>query len=362
MSVNALNGYAPIRCDWVADPKYLGLSMGAGGALLFLRLMADLSKFDARVRGAIVGQSGELWNVQDAILAVAEREVESQGHLEDEALELAGRWLYDLRDAGMVAFGSDQAILVVSAYNRDCSFNRRDKSRFLARVEGSASEMRADGSAGYGGPVACAGGTWDEAAMGDGLRPRRHVMSSRSAAAPAAGSAPPPSMGAEDGNGSPSVMALSVGGKGGVYPEFPVSKQRTNHQSHQIKEHSSKPSNHQSAREDAMGEGGGAEPAAGEFHRRIWDADLVSACEFACRQRDLIFRRTVLARARTYGEQVVREAAEYVADQFRDGGSGIEFTDPRTGQKIGGPILWKRIKDIHEARQACRRIGQKVGF
>lgn len=154
---------------------------------------------------------------------------------------------------------------------------------------------------------------------------------------------------------------MAMGGKGGVYSELTESKQRPNQQT---KVQTPNPNQSQSARRaDAMGgEQGGHDGAAGDFHRRIWEADIVSACEFACRQRGQAFTRTVLDRVKRYGERVVREAAEYVAEQFRDCPHTITFRDD-SGRTIGGPMLWGRIVTIAGARAACAELARKpIGF
>jgi hypothetical protein len=346
--MNALNGYQQLRCDWVEDEGFARLSIGAIGTLLFLRLMADRSKFEARIRGAITCETGH-WTAEDAILAVAAREAEAQEHSDSEALELAGKWVYDLREAGMLRFGSEKAVLIVEAYNRDCSGTRRDKSRFLARVEGGGTLDPSGETPGRGAVVAFAGGTWDEAHGMHGSRPRGF----QSGTAPAgAGRSLSPPLGAEDGIGGSSPM----GGKGGLYPGLTESKQSPNQQT---KVQTPNP-NQSGRRADAMGGEDNERPAPGDFHARIWNADIVTACEFACQQRGIAFRRTVLARVKQYGEQIVREAAEYVANQFRDCPHTITAKDEQD-RTIGGPMMWGKIAEIAEARRACAALG-KVGF
>ncbi len=249
--MNSLNGYQQLRCDWVADDGYLLLSHGAGGALLFLRLMADRSRFESRIFGAICGEH-DLWTAEDAILAIAEREVMAGELDQDSALQMAGKWVYDLRDAGMVSFGSDQAILIVQAYCRDMGQAQRNKARYglgegQGTVDVSRAEKRQGGAAGRGGA----------SFQGNVQRPR---VSAGQWPRPAAAAASSPPVGAEDGNGGRTME--TVGGKGGLYSAGANQTKLQTKLQTQSQRQTPYPNQTIGGREDAVGGGEDAAAAA----------------------------------------------------------------------------------------------------
>ncbi len=69
-----------------------------------------------------------------------------------------------------------------------------------------------------------------------------------------------------------------------------------------------------------------------------------------------------MARVKEHGERTVREALEYVANQFRECPHTITAKDDQK-RPIGGPLLWSKINDIVEARRACQELASgRVGF
>lgn len=334
--MNALNGYQQLRAEKVVDDGYCLLSMGAGGALLFLRLKADESRFVARIAGAIQGER-DLWTAEDAILAIAEREemAGEQGGA-DQAMAQAGKWVYDLRDAGFVAFGTPQAIIIVEDYLRDMGRAARNRPDF-ATVTPGRREYRLGGVEGRG--------------EAPGLR----VAASREMAGRSRPpvSSPPPAMGAF---GDGEDMAEAMGGKGGVYSE--VTEFKANQTKPQTKVQTQTPNQR---RADAMGAGGGDDTGGRSFHSRIWDADIVSAAMFACDQRGKVFENAVMKRVNQYGVACVRQACEYVAEQMRDQRHTIKARD-QNGQIIGGPLLWAKIDQIARARLGENAVKSAIGF
>lgn len=339
-------GFQALFCDRLGNEAFLGLSSGAKGFLLLLRLWADRSVLRTRNtsdHGKIFDEElGRFWVGADAEAWFGEV------HAGEGAL--AAGFMGELRVGGFVRGDYDEEVVVLDFVEDDLR-----KSGNLRR---GWSGERAGGDLGRLG-----GGEGEEVDGRGGRSGRSH--------APAGGrrSSPPPSSGPmvpDDGHWEDHE---AVGGKGGVSSNNMIyGKQQT----------LSKPSNpnfqtpYQTARDGQSNAGDGANANVGdglrmegrsygggdegEFYAIIHNRDIFTASQFACRQSDPVFRKAFEARLAHYGQGVVREALEYVGLQVHRNPTSISREYWKDGHPIGGPLLWRHLEKV----AASRGIGPYV--